>query len=131
VTTFAGQTVDSTAVLIKYTWSGDANLDGIANLADFNRLASNFGQSPRIWPQGDFNFDGTADLADFNLMASNFGQSSIGGGGGGGGGFAPNGPSGGGGGGEEEGGGGNGTDGYTIDELLDHLLSGGHGLPPR
>jgi hypothetical protein len=101
VTTFAGQTVDSTAVLIKYTWSGDANLDGIAN------------------------------LADFNLMASNFGQSSIGGGGGGGGGFAPNGPSGGGGGGEEEGGGGNGTDGYTIDELLDHLLSGGHGLPPR
>jgi hypothetical protein len=45
------------------------------NLADFNLLASNFGQSNRIFSQGDFNYDGTVNLQDFNLLASRFGSS--------------------------------------------------------
>jgi hypothetical protein len=55
--------------------AGDANQDGVVNLADFNILASNFGQSNRTFTQGDFNYDGTVNLADFNLLASRFGQS--------------------------------------------------------
>jgi hypothetical protein len=54
---------------------GDANHDRIVNLADFNVLASNFGQSPRTFAQGDFNYDGTVNLGDFNVLASRFGQS--------------------------------------------------------
>jgi len=54
---------------------GDANHDAIVNLTDFNRLASNFGQSPRDFTQGDFNYDNVVNLADFNLFASRFGAS--------------------------------------------------------
>jgi hypothetical protein len=53
--------------------TGDANNDGTVNLADFNTLAANFGQSPRDFTQGDFNYDGTVNLTDFNLLASRFG----------------------------------------------------------
>jgi plastocyanin len=53
---------------------GDANLDGLVNLADFNTLASNFGQSGRTWDSGDFNGDGNVNLNDFNLLAANFGR---------------------------------------------------------
>ena len=53
--------------------TGDANNDGTVNLADFNTLAANFGQSPRDYTQGDFNYDGTVNLNDFNLLASRFG----------------------------------------------------------
>ena len=71
-------TVDSTAVLFRHTRYGDANLDGQVNLADFNRLASNFGASGAVWTQGDFNYDGNVNLTDFNRLASNFGLSASG-----------------------------------------------------
>jgi hypothetical protein len=71
--TFAGESVDDTAVLVRFTRYGDANLDGQVNLQDFNRLASNFGTSTSTWSNGDFNFDGIVNLGDFNLLATNFG----------------------------------------------------------
>jgi hypothetical protein len=73
--TFLGESVDGTAVLVRYTRYGDANLDGQVNLGDFNRLAANFGQSDRHWSQGDFTYDGVVNLADFNRLAANFGLS--------------------------------------------------------
>ena len=76
--TFSGQNVDNTSVLIAFTRFGDANLDGLVNLADFNRLASNFGSTSAVWSQGDFTYDGTVNLADFNRLASNFGLSAAG-----------------------------------------------------
>jgi hypothetical protein len=66
-------TVDSTSLLVRGTRKGDATLDGLVNLADFNKLASNFGQTGKAWIDGDFNYDGIANLADFNFIASNFG----------------------------------------------------------
>ena len=69
---FSGADVDSTAILIRYTAFGDANLDGSVDTTDFNNLASNFSGSGKFWPQGDFNYDGTVDTTDFNLLASNF-----------------------------------------------------------
>lgn len=72
--TFSGQSVDNTTVLIDYTRYGDANLDRQVNLADFNRMASNFGTNGG-WSEGNFNYDSAINLADFNLLASNFGQS--------------------------------------------------------
>ena len=54
---------------------GDANRDGVVNLADFNTLAANFGTtSGATWEQGDFTGDGAVNLADFNTLAANFGQ---------------------------------------------------------
>jgi hypothetical protein len=76
--TFGGQQVDNTAVLVTYTRYGDADLNGTVNLSDFNRLASNFGTTGKVWTQGDFNYDGTVNLGDFNLLAGNFGLSAAG-----------------------------------------------------
>ena len=76
--TFAGQSVDSTALLVKHTYYGDVNLDGRVNLLDFNRLTANFGQSPRRWSQGNFDFDNDVDLLDFNKLAGNFGAQGLG-----------------------------------------------------
>ena len=73
--TFGPFTVDDSAVLIRATRYGDANLDGTVNLNDFNALASHFGQSVPGWNRGDFNFDGGVNLNDFNLLASQFGRS--------------------------------------------------------
>ncbi len=60
-------------LVIDYTVGGDATLDNRVNLADFNVLAANFGQSGRTFEQGDFNLDTVVNLADFNILASNFG----------------------------------------------------------
>jgi hypothetical protein len=77
--TFAGQSVDDTAVLVAYARYGDANLDGTVNLQDFNRLAAGFGTAgSAVWTQGDFNYDGNVNLQDFNRLAANFGQSAAG-----------------------------------------------------
>ena len=74
--TFAGQSVDNTSILLRYTRYGDANLDGAVNLLDFNRLAGNFGVTGTpLWTQGNFNFDDAVNLLDFNRLAANFGQS--------------------------------------------------------
>ena len=72
--TFLGQQVDNTAVLVRYTRYGDADLSGNVNLNDFNRLATSFGQGNTAWSQGNFNYDNNTNLNDFNLLASNFGQ---------------------------------------------------------
>jgi hypothetical protein len=76
---FSGVSVDSSAILVRLTHYGDANLDGNVNLQDFNRLASNFGAAAgAVWSEGDFNYDGAINLADFNRLAINFGQSAAG-----------------------------------------------------
>jgi hypothetical protein len=75
--TFSGVAVDATAILIKYTWYADANLDGKVDTLDFNTLAANFGGSGKHWFQGDFNFDGLVDTLDFNKLAANFGKAGL------------------------------------------------------
>jgi hypothetical protein len=70
---FAGQSVDSTAVLLRYTYCGDANLDGKVDLTDFTFLAANFNATgDGTWARGDFNYDGNVDLTDFTFLAANF-----------------------------------------------------------
>jgi hypothetical protein len=59
---------------VKYTLSGDANLDSLVNGSDFNVLAANFNQSITGWDQGDFNYDGKVNTADFNKLSANFNQ---------------------------------------------------------
>jgi len=71
--TFLGQAVDATAVLVRYTRLGDANLDGTTNIGDFSLLGANFNQ-PGVWGTGDFNYDGSTNIGDFSLLASNFNQ---------------------------------------------------------
>jgi Ca2+-binding RTX toxin-like protein len=69
---FSGHSLDSTAVVIKFTYYGDADLSGTVDVADLGRLASNWQLSPRRWSQGNFNYDGVVDVADLGMLASNW-----------------------------------------------------------
>jgi hypothetical protein len=75
---FSGQPIDSTSIPIKYTFYGDANLSGNVNLVDFDRVAANFGQTPRRWSDGDFTFNFLVNLQDFDKLAANFGAAGLG-----------------------------------------------------
>jgi hypothetical protein len=67
--TFAGQFVDGSAVLVRWTFQGDANLDGKVDVADLGRLASSW-QGTAAWSGGDFDYDGTVNVADLGMLAS-------------------------------------------------------------
>ncbi len=76
--TWAGHSVDDHAVLVAYTRNGDTDLNFTVNLADFNKLAANFGQTGKLWTDGDFDYNGIVNLTDFNKLAANFGLSAAG-----------------------------------------------------
>lgn len=66
---------DSTAILIKYTYGGDADLNGQVDVADIGILATNWQGSPKHWHEGDFDYNnpnGTVDVADLGILASNW-----------------------------------------------------------
>jgi hypothetical protein len=73
VTDVAGNLFNG-ALLDFFFMQADANRDRRVNLADFNILAANFGQSNRNFAQGDFNYDGRVNLGDFNILAARFGS---------------------------------------------------------
>jgi hypothetical protein len=77
LSSFAGQSVNPTDTLIRYTYYGDANLDGKVNALDFNALATNFGNSSKFWSDGDFNFDGMVNTQDFTALAGNFNAAAL------------------------------------------------------
>jgi hypothetical protein len=72
--TFAGQNIDNTTIVLRYTVPGDANMSGTTDILDFNLLATSFGKPGMTWRDGDFDYNGTVDISDFNLLASNFGK---------------------------------------------------------
>ena len=74
--TFSGEIVDSTAVLVKFTWGGDANLDGKINIDDYGRIDGNVAQSGIVfgWFSGDFNYDGKINIDDYGIIDGNINQ---------------------------------------------------------
>ena len=54
---------------------GDANLDGVVDAADLNRLALNWNESPNTWSGGDFLAAGTVNASSLNLLGVNWGRS--------------------------------------------------------
>jgi autotransporter-associated beta strand protein len=84
-TTFGGLSVDTSSMLIKYTYAGDADLDGDADGVDIGTWATNFtgelgGTGSMVWTQGDWDYDGDVDGVDAGLWAQAF-TGELGGGG--------------------------------------------------
>jgi hypothetical protein len=69
--TFAGQTVDASSILIKFTYGGDANLDGQVDVTDLGSLATNW-QTSAPWTGGDFDYSGFVDVTDLGILATNW-----------------------------------------------------------
>jgi autotransporter-associated beta strand protein len=72
VTTFDGQPVLNTDVLVKYTYYGDANLDGSVDGSDYSRIDNGDLNHLTGWYNGDFNYDGVIDGSDYTLIDNTF-----------------------------------------------------------
>jgi hypothetical protein len=71
---FGPEAVDGSAVLVRYTKLGDANLDGTVDFNDLSRLAQNYNRTDGTipWSGGDFNYDGNVDFNDLSALAQNY-----------------------------------------------------------
>jgi hypothetical protein len=69
---FRGQAVDGTSLLIAFTRTGDANLDGLVNDDDVTVLSAFY--SPGVangnWANGDFDYNGFVDDDDVTLLGA-------------------------------------------------------------
>jgi hypothetical protein len=71
LTSFAGQSVDATSMLVKFTYGGDSDLDGDVDVGDLGRLATNW-QSFALWTGGDSDYNAFVDVADLGILATNW-----------------------------------------------------------
>jgi alpha-tubulin suppressor-like RCC1 family protein len=71
-TNVSGQSLVAGDVLIKYTYYGDADLNGIIDGSDYSRI--DFGYLAKLtgWNNGDFNYDGVVDGSDYTLIDNAF-----------------------------------------------------------
>ena len=72
VTTFRGQAVDPTSVLIRHTRIADANLDGVVNDDDVTIVGAMYapGVANASWANGDFDYNGFVDDDDVTLLGA-------------------------------------------------------------
>ena len=72
LTTFRGQTVDNTSILMAFTRTGDANLDGVVNDDDVTIVGAMY--APDVpqpsWALGDFDYNGFVDDDDVTLLGA-------------------------------------------------------------
>ena len=68
LTSFEGMTVNTSDVLVKYTYYGDANLDGHVDGTDYSRIDNGYLMGLTGWYNGDFNYDGVIDGSDYTLI---------------------------------------------------------------
>ncbi len=70
LSSFAGETVSANSVLVKYTYFGDANLDGLVDGDDYALIDTGFNSSGALsgWLFGDFTYDGFIDTIDYGYI---------------------------------------------------------------
>jgi autotransporter-associated beta strand protein len=69
---FDGLNVSDTDVLVKYTYYGDANLDGKIDGSDYSRIDNGSPGGLTGWYNGDFNYDGVINGSDYTLIDNAF-----------------------------------------------------------
>jgi len=72
-TRVSGAAFDGSEILVKYTYFGDFNLDGLITSIDFALLDAGFAGTTQLdgkpgWFFGDANYNGTVDSTDYALM---------------------------------------------------------------
>jgi hypothetical protein len=78
ITSFGGVAVDATAVLVRRTLKGDADLDGMVGFADLLVLAQNYETGGgKGWAQGNFDYlaNDVVDFTDLLTLAQQYGTS--------------------------------------------------------
>ena len=70
--TFDGVSVGASDVLVKYTYYGDATLDGRVDGSDYSRIDNGYLSHLTGWLNGDFNYDGIINGSDYTLIDNAF-----------------------------------------------------------
>ena len=70
--TFDGNSSTSADVLVKYTYYGDANLNGKVDASDYSRIDNGYLTHLTGWYNGDFNYDGVVNGSDYTLIDNAF-----------------------------------------------------------
>jgi hypothetical protein len=70
--TFDGLNPNPTDILVRYTYYGDANLDGQVDGSDYSLIDNGFLMHLTGWYNGDFNYDGVVDGSDYTLIDNAF-----------------------------------------------------------
>src|SRR5581483_4197804 len=71
-TSFDGEAVGVNDVLVKYTYFGDADLDGAVTTADYFQIDNGFLNNRSGWINGDFDYSGTITTNDYFLIDNAF-----------------------------------------------------------
>ena len=71
-TTFKGRTVALNDTLVRYTYMGDADLDGSVTGTDYSLIDGGFAFSLSGWLNGDFDYSGAIDGTDYALIDNAF-----------------------------------------------------------
>jgi hypothetical protein len=66
--TFNGQPVPTGSVLVKYTYFGDTDFNGIVNFDDYSRVDSGFNLGRSGWLNGDLDGNGLVNFDDYSLI---------------------------------------------------------------
>jgi autotransporter-associated beta strand protein len=69
---FDNQNTSSSDILIKYTYYGDANLDGRVSSSDYSRIDNGYLSHLTGWYNGDFNYDNVVNGSDYTLIDNAF-----------------------------------------------------------
>ena len=69
---FDGTTPGAGDILVKYTYYGDTNLDGLVDGSDYSRIDNGYLTHLTGWQNGDFNYDGVIDGSDYTLIDNAF-----------------------------------------------------------
>jgi len=73
----SGQTVDATTIVLKYTYAGDANLDGTLNGDDYFRIDQGYASHLTGYANGDFNYDNKINADDYFLLDRNYARKTV------------------------------------------------------
>jgi hypothetical protein len=66
--TFNGYPIDSSAVLVKYTYFGDTDFNDVVNFDDYSRTDAGFNGGRSGWMNGDFDGNGVINFDDYSLI---------------------------------------------------------------
>jgi hypothetical protein len=59
------------SITVKYTYVGDANVDGQVDITDLGALATSW-QTAGTWANGDFDYSNFVDITDLGALATNW-----------------------------------------------------------
>ncbi len=76
ITEISGLAIPSptSSILVKYTWFGDSNLDGVVDGSDYALIDTGFTAGGALggWVFGDYDYSGTIDGSDYALIDTGF-----------------------------------------------------------